>query len=76
MSNSRPNAEEKAWMKENYGGEYHFLASQGLNIHKDDHREEGRAIAQGYMKQDAANAAASGSSSGGKTSGTGTGGKK
>lgn len=72
MSGSRPTSDEKVWMKDNYGGEFKFLASHGLNIHKDDHREEGRAIAQGYMQMDAANSTASGSSSGGKAAGSST----
>ena len=56
-------------MKDNYGGEFKFLSSHGLNIYKDDHREEGRAIAQGYMKMDADNSA--GSSSGGNNTSSG-----
>ena len=35
---------EKQYVKDNHKSEYHFLKDHGLNIYKEDHREEGRAI--------------------------------
>ncbi|KAI5456699.1 hypothetical protein BGZ63DRAFT_467867 [Mariannaea sp. PMI_226] len=35
---------EKEWLKKNYDGEFKFLHSYGLNIYKDEDREEGRSI--------------------------------
>lgn len=46
-------AEEKKWLKDNYGNEFHFLSSYLLNIHKDEDREEGKLILRGLMKVDA-----------------------
>lgn len=46
-------SEEKQWLKDNFGDEYHFLLCYGLSIYKEDDREEGRAIARGMMAQDA-----------------------
>ncbi|KAM7200325.1 hypothetical protein V8F20_005302 [Naviculisporaceae sp. PSN 640] len=45
-------AEEKAWLKEHYGGEFRFLRSNALNITKDEQREEGRAIARALIDMD------------------------
>lgn len=42
--------EEKEWLKVHYGGEFHFLKAHGLNIYKDDHREEGRYIVRALMR--------------------------
>ncbi|KAF2095018.1 hypothetical protein NA57DRAFT_79508 [Rhizodiscina lignyota] len=42
-------SEEKAWLKEHYGGEYHFLQEQDLSMHKDEDREEGRSLARSIM---------------------------
>lgn len=50
----RYNSEEKAWLKDNYGGEYHFLHAHGLKMHNDDDRQEGKAIVQGFIEQDRA----------------------
>ncbi|KAK2760926.1 hypothetical protein FQN54_002168 [Arachnomyces sp. PD_36] len=41
--------EEKKWMKNHYGGEFHFLRCHGLNIHDDEDREEGRSILHAFM---------------------------
>lgn len=46
-------AAEKQWLNDNFGGEFHFLLAYGLSIHKEDDREEGRAIARAMMAQDA-----------------------
>ncbi|KAF2277045.1 uncharacterized protein EI97DRAFT_432658 [Westerdykella ornata] len=45
-------AEEKAWLKKNYKGEYHFLLEHGLSIHKEEDREEGRAMVRAFMDED------------------------
>ncbi|QYS92762.1 hypothetical protein H0G86_000160 [Trichoderma simmonsii] len=37
-------AEEKAWLKKHYQGEFKFLMSYGLSIYDEEDREEGRAI--------------------------------
>lgn len=44
--------EEKAWLKKNWGDEYHFLRAYGLSIYKDEDREEGRRIVRGLMIAD------------------------
>ncbi|KAK2802348.1 hypothetical protein FQN51_004642 [Onygenales sp. PD_10] len=43
---------EKRWLKSHYDGEFHFLQTQGLNIHKDEDREEGRSIVRAMMEKD------------------------
>lgn len=43
------NSEEKAFLKEEWGDEYHFLREQGLNIHKEEDREEGRNVLRAFM---------------------------
>ena len=50
-------AEEERWLKDAYGGEYHFLASYQLSIFKEDDREEGRRIARGLVERDKGNSA-------------------
>lgn len=40
--------EEKAYLKENWGDEYHFLLDHGLSIHKDEDRLEGRSILRAF----------------------------
>lgn len=47
-------AAEKAWLKRAFGGEFKFLRVYGLKFHKDEDREEGRAIARGIIEQEAA----------------------
>lgn len=37
-------AEERAYLKDTWRGEYKFLLAHGLNIHKEEDREEGRSI--------------------------------
>ncbi|KAL2024417.1 hypothetical protein VTK56DRAFT_8228 [Thermocarpiscus australiensis] len=50
---SRPyTAEEKAWLKRNFGDEFKFLLQHGLSIYKEEDREEGRAIARALMEED------------------------
>ncbi|OCK81387.1 hypothetical protein K432DRAFT_434185 [Lepidopterella palustris CBS 459.81] len=41
---------EKAWLKEHYGDEYHFLVNYGLKICNEEDRVEGRAIVRALMK--------------------------
>ncbi|TKA66867.1 hypothetical protein B0A55_08311 [Friedmanniomyces simplex] len=47
---------EKCWLKDNYGGEWKFLMACGLNMHKDEDREEGRGIMRALMSNEALNA--------------------
>ena len=42
---------EKQWLKEHYGNEFKFLRLFNLNIHKEVHRDAGRALARAMMKQ-------------------------
>ncbi|KAK7216623.1 hypothetical protein V2G26_004626 [Clonostachys chloroleuca] len=46
------NASEKAYLKDNFGDEFHFLRDHGLNIYKEEHRSEGRAILRAFQKND------------------------
>ncbi|KAK4445054.1 hypothetical protein QBC34DRAFT_441962 [Podospora aff. communis PSN243] len=46
--------EEEQWVKDHWGSEHHFLQAYGLNIYKEEDREEGRAMTRGLMKQDVA----------------------
>ncbi|KAH7113672.1 hypothetical protein B0J13DRAFT_515379 [Dactylonectria estremocensis] len=41
--------EEKQWLKKQWGGEFRFLASHGLNINKEEDREEGRIILRAIL---------------------------
>ncbi|RTE67980.1 hypothetical protein BHE90_017643, partial [Fusarium euwallaceae] len=41
--------EEKQLLKKHWGGEFRFLASHGLNINKEDDREEGRIILRAIL---------------------------
>ncbi|CAG7558039.1 unnamed protein product [Fusarium equiseti] len=41
--------EEKQWLKNHWGNEFKFLMSHGLNINKEDDREEGRSILRAIM---------------------------
>jgi hypothetical protein len=41
--------EERKFLKSEYGGEYKFLRQNGLSIHKDEDREQGRAILRSVM---------------------------
>lgn len=43
---------EKKWLKENFGNEFKFLRLYGLNIFKEEDREEGRAILRGFISDD------------------------
>jgi hypothetical protein len=42
--------EERRWLRDNFGGESHFLQTHGLSIYRDEDREEGRAIARALME--------------------------
>jgi hypothetical protein len=44
--------EEKRWLKVHYGGEFKFLRAYELSIHKDEDREEGRAIMRAFMAEE------------------------
>jgi hypothetical protein len=44
--------EEKAWLKKNWGNEFHFLLSYGIKIYNEEDREEGRAIVHAFMEED------------------------
>ena len=44
--------EEEAWIKQHYQNEWQFLRKHGLSMHKDEDREEGRAIARALMTSD------------------------
>ncbi|CAO2649753.1 Nn.00g010450.m01.CDS01 [Neocucurbitaria sp. VM-36] len=44
-------AEETAFLKKNYGSEFHFLIQHGLKIHVQEDREEGRAILRAVMRE-------------------------
>ncbi|KAI4132193.1 MAG: hypothetical protein LQ338_000859 [Usnochroma carphineum] len=50
-SNNSPSLtqEEKKWLKENYGDEYHFLRDYGLSIFKDEDRDEARRLLRAFM---------------------------
>lgn len=41
--------EEKQFLAKHYGGEFKFLMTHGLNIHKEEDREEGRRILRAVM---------------------------
>ena len=43
-------AEERRWLRENIGNEYHFLRGHQLSIYKEDDRAEGRLIVRAVMK--------------------------
>lgn len=43
---------ENQWLKKYYGGEFHFLRDHGLNIHKEEDREEGRSLMRQLMSND------------------------
>jgi hypothetical protein len=45
-------ADEKAWLKKNYDGEFKFLRDLGLSMFKEEDREEGRGIARSLMEED------------------------
>ncbi|ERF70537.1 hypothetical protein EPUS_08599 [Endocarpon pusillum Z07020] len=46
-------AEEKKWLKDNWGNEFHFLISYGLRIYNDEDREEGKLILRAIMEAEA-----------------------
>ena len=43
---------EKTWLKRYYGNEFIFLQQYGLNIYKEEDREEGRTLLRSFMKAD------------------------
>jgi hypothetical protein len=42
-------AEEKAWLKQKWGGEYKMLIAHSLSIYKEEDRKEGRSITRAMM---------------------------
>lgn len=46
------NNEEKIWLKERFGDEFHFLRNYGHNIYKEEDREEGRALLRALIWAD------------------------
>lgn len=46
---SRFSAEEKAWLKANYGNEYKFLRANGLKIYKNSDRRKGEEMMRAMM---------------------------
>ncbi|GAB1319250.1 hypothetical protein MFIFM68171_09460 [Madurella fahalii] len=42
-------ADEKSWLRKHWGGEFKFLLAHGLNIHKDEDREEGQRMVRATM---------------------------
>ena len=46
------NNPEKKWLKEYFGGEYHFLRSYCLSIYEEEDRKEGRSILRARMEAD------------------------
>ncbi|CAG9983034.1 unnamed protein product [Clonostachys byssicola] len=46
------NASEKAYLKENWGDEFHFLRDHGLKIYNEEDRSDGRAILRAFRKSD------------------------
>jgi hypothetical protein len=52
-SHSAPySSEEKRYVKDNWGSEYHVLRNHGLSIYKDEDREEGRSIVRALKEMD------------------------
>ena len=52
QANNPPLTEaEEQWLKTYYGDEYRFFQNEGLSIHKEEDREEGRSIIRAYMKE-------------------------
>jgi hypothetical protein len=45
-------AAEKQWLKDHYGGEFHFLLCYHLSIYDEGDREKGRLITRGMMEAD------------------------
>lgn len=60
-------AEEKQCLKEGWGDEYHFLRDNGLSIYKEEDREEGRSVVQGFVEHDKQTAESTKTQSGGQT---------
>ena len=44
---------EKAWLKEHWKDEFHFLQAYQLSIYDEGDRAEGRAIVRAFMQQEA-----------------------
>ena len=44
--------DEKKWLKDNYGGEFHFLRQHELSIYEEGDRAEGRSILRAFMQKD------------------------
>ncbi|KPM42185.1 hypothetical protein AK830_g4423 [Neonectria ditissima] len=43
---------ERAWLKKHYGGEFEFMQTLGLKMHKEEDRSEGRVISRSFMSDD------------------------
>lgn len=43
--------EERQFMKKHYGNEFQFLMTQGLHMHKEEDREDGRRILRAFMAE-------------------------
>ena len=41
--------EEKAWLKQHFKTEFHFLRQHGLSIYKDEDREEGKTLLRSFI---------------------------
>ena len=46
----RYTAEEKAWLKKHFGGEFRFLRQYNLSIYDEEERDEGRGIVRALMR--------------------------
>lgn len=43
------NTQERKWLKDHYGGEFHFLQTHGLSIYKDEDRTQGAKVVRAIM---------------------------
>ena len=50
---------EMAWLKQHFKDDDHFLRQYGLSIHKEEDREEGRAMLRAFMADDASDGGSS-----------------
>lgn len=44
--------EEKIWLKNYFGDEFHFLREHGMSIYKEEDREDGRRLLRAFMQAD------------------------
>lgn len=52
QSNPPYTAEEKRWLKEHFGSEFHFLRAYNLRIYEDNDRAEGRELVRSFIQQE------------------------